>query len=377
MNPTALSPSSPLRVIGADAPGAGLDPKLDEAELVKLYRAMLATRAFDEICMKLQRSGRIGFAVPNLGVEACSVGAASALKSSDWIFPSYRDYGMALYHGVPMREMMNHMFGNGEDHARGRQMPAHFTFTEPIHFVSISSPIGTHLPQAVGAAHAATVRGEDTAVLVSFGDGGTSSLGFHSGLNFAGVWEAPVVFLCQNNGWAISCPASEQTASAGYAVKASAYGIPGVMVDGNDVLAMRHAVAEAVERARNGEGPTLVEAVTYRMGGHSSSDDPRKYVPETELAQWRERDPIVIFEGYLAEHGLDVESLRAKLQAEVQKEAEDAARSAEKVGAPPLDSMVRDVYEEVPEHLRRQGREAHALAQRRGDAAVGDGAFPL
>jgi pyruvate dehydrogenase E1 component alpha subunit len=384
MNPTApdiplATPlaTAPLRVIGIDDPEAGLDPRLDDEQLLHLYRTMLATRAFDATCMKLQRSGRIGFSVPNLGIEACSVGAASALKSSDWIFPSYRDYGMALYHGAPVLNMMNHMFGNGEDAARGRQMPAHFTFVDPIHFVSISSPIGTHLPQAVGAAHAAQLRGEDTAVLVSFGDGGTSSLGFHSALNFAGVWKSPVVFLCQNNGWAISCPSSEQTASEGYAVKASAYGIPGVAVDGNDVLAMHRAVADAVERARNGEGPTLVEAITYRMGGHSSSDDPRKYVPEAEIAGWRERDPIELFEKYLAARDLWSEELREKLQAEVQTEVEEAARQAERNGAPTLDTLVRDVYEEVPPHLRRQGREAHALAQRRGDAAVGDGSFPL
>ena len=160
---------------------------------------------------------------------------ASALQKTDWLFPSYRDFGMALYHGVPMAEMLHNMFGNALDSAKGRQMPVHFSFVAPIKFVSISSPIGTHLPQAVGAAYAMKLRGEKTVAVTSFGDGGTSSLGFHSGMNFAAVWKAPVVFLCQNNQWAISCPSSGQTASESYAIKAKAYGMPGVLVDGNDL----------------------------------------------------------------------------------------------------------------------------------------------
>jgi 2-oxoisovalerate dehydrogenase E1 component alpha subunit len=165
---------------------------------------------------------------------------------------------MALYHGVRPLEMMHNMFGDAQDSAKGRQMPVHFSFVEPIRFFSISSPIGTHVPQAVGAAYAIKLRGEDGVALASFGDGGTSSLGFHSGLNFAGVWKAPVVFLCQNNQWAISCPSEKQTASESYAIKAKAYGMPGVLVDGNDLLAVHKAVAEAVARARAGGGPTLI-----------------------------------------------------------------------------------------------------------------------
>src|SRR6185436_18076450 len=235
---TIVTKTEPLRVIEADGGVNGYDPGLSEEELLHCYRSMLLVRAFDAICLKLQRAGRIGFSIPNEGVEATQIGAASALRKTDWIFPSYRDFGMALYHRVPPLEMMHNMFGDARDGAKGRQMPVHFSFVEPIHFVSISSPIGTHVPQAVGAAQAAKIRGEDTVVLASFGDGGTSSLGFHSGLNFAGVWRSPVVFLCQNNGWAISCPIEEQTASDGFAVKGEAYGMPGVVVDGNDVLAV-------------------------------------------------------------------------------------------------------------------------------------------
>jgi len=372
-----MTKTQPLSVISPDGGVNGYDPGLSEDELVHCYRTMLAVRAFDAICLKLQRSGRIGFSIPNEGIEATQVGAASAGRKSDWIFPSYRDFGMAMYHGVPAVEMMHNMFGNASDSARGRQMPVHFSFLDPIRFVSISSPIGTHIPQAVGAAYAAKQRGEDTVVLTSFGDGGTSSLGFHSGLNFAAVWKAPVVFLCQNNGWAISCPIEKQTASEGFAVKAQAYGMPGVVVDGNDLLAVRKVVHEAVERARRGEGPTLIEAKTFRMGGHSTSDDPKRYVPPEMFEEWRERDPIPRFEKFLAASGLWSPERGESLRKEVADEVAAAVREAEQVGQPGLETIFSDVYEELPEHLRRQGQEAFDLARRKGDAAAGDGEFPL
>jgi len=367
-----------LSVIAPDGKTAkGFDAGLSDKELVHCYRTMLQVRAFDEICLKLQRSGRIGFSIPNLGVEACQVGAASALRKTDWIFPSYRDFGMALYHGVKPVEMMHNMFGNAQDSARGRQMPVHFSFVDPVRFVSISSPIGTHLPQAVGAAYASKLRGEDTVHLASFGDGGTSSLGFHSGLNFAGVWKAPVVFLCQNNGYAISCPSSEQTASDGYAVKAAAYGMPGVTVDGNDLLAVRKATLDAVERARRGDGPTLIEAVTFRMGGHSTSDDPTRYVPKELVEEWRAKDPVPRFQKFLAQRGLWTAALEEQWKKEALAEIDAAAKEAEKTPRPGIETIFSDVYESVPKHIRRQGEFLFDLAKRRGDAAAGDGAFPL
>lgn len=372
-----MTMTEPLSVIAPDGATNGYDPGLDDEELLHCYRSMLRVRAFDEICLKLQRSGRIGFSIPNLGIEATQVGAASAIAKSDWLFPSYRDFGMALYHGVTPLAMMHNMYGNAEDSARGRQMPVHFSFVDPIKFVSISSPIGTHIPQAVGAAYAAKLRGEDTVCLTSFGDGGTSSLGFHSGMNFAGVWKAPVVFLCQNNGWAISCPIEEQTASDGFAVKAEGYGMPGVVVDGNDLLAVRKTVLEAVERARGGEGPTLVECKTFRMGGHSTSDDPSRYVPEEQRAEWEKKDPILRFERFLEASGLWKQDEKEKLYAEALAEMSAAATEAEAVGKPALETIFTDVYADLPEHLRRQGQELFELGKRKGDAAAGDGEFPL
>ncbi|MFT5476622.1 MAG: pyruvate dehydrogenase E1 component alpha subunit [Planctomycetota bacterium] len=366
-----------LTVIEPDGGTNGFDPGLSDDQLVHCYRTMLSVRAFDDICMKLQRAGRIGFSIPNRGIEATQVGAASALEKTDWLFPSYRDFGMALYHGVPAVEMMHNMFGNAKDSARGRQMPVHFGFTEPIHFVSISSPIGTHIPQAVGAAKGFQMRGESHVCLASFGDGGTSSLGFHSALNFAGVWKSPVVFLCQNNGWAISCASEDQTASDGFAIKAEAYGIPGEVVDGNDLLAVRKSVGAAVERARAGQGPTLIEAKTYRMGGHSTSDDPSKYVPKEELDKWAERDPVERFRKFLEKRGIWTSALEDSLQASVTDEVAQAAKAAELVERPALETVFSDVYATLPAHLRKQGETAFDLAKRKGEALSGEGEFPL
>ena len=341
-----MTATEPLTVIDPDGSTNGHDPGMSEAELLHCYRTMLRTRVFDETCMKLQRSGRIGFSIPNVGVEATQVGAASALRRTDWIFPSYRDFGMALYHGVTPLEMMHNMYGNSRDYSKGRQMPVHFSFREPIPFVSISSPIGTQIPQAVGAAHAMRYRGEDAVALSSFGDGGTSALGFHSGLNFAGVWKSPVVFLCQNNGYAISCPADEQTASASYAIKAKAYGMPGVQVDGNDLLAVRAVVLEAVERARSGGGPTLIEALTFRMGGHSTSDDPSRYVPKALFEQWKQRDPITTFQARMQEQRLLSDEDLKHIEEEVGAEIMKAVEFAEAGTWEPVEELTKYVYSE-------------------------------
>ena len=372
-----MSAQELLTVTAQDGSAVGHDPKLSNEGLLHCYRTMLTVRAFDDVCLKLQRSGRIGFSIPNKGVEACQVGAASALEPTDWIFPSYRDFGMALYHGVTPTEMMHNMFGNDRDTARGRQMPVHFSFDKPIRFVSISSPLGTQIPQAVGAAYAMKLRGEKHVALASFGDGSTSTLGFHSGLNFAGVWKAPVVFLCQNNGYAISCPTDEQTASETFAIKAKAYGMPGVRVDGNDLLAMRQVTAEAVARARRGDGPTLIEAVTFRMGGHSTSDDPTRYVPKELVESWAKKDPVARFERFLEKQKLWTKEQGEALYAAAVEQVTAAVKEAENTPPPKLESIFTDVYATVPQHLRRQGQAAFELAARKGDAGAGDGKFPL
>jgi pyruvate dehydrogenase E1 component alpha subunit len=372
-----MSTSQLKSVIKADGASPGYDPGLSDAELLHMYRTLLLTRTFDDTCIKLQRSGRIGFSVPNKGIEATSVGTASAFRKDDWFFPSYRDFGVGLYHGVDPTDMMHNMFGNKLDTSKGRQMPVHFSFVDPIKLVSISSPIGTHIVQAVGAAYAFKQRGEDKVCMTSFGDGGTSSLGFHSALNFAGVWKAPVVFICQNNGYAISCSNENQTASESYAIKGDAYGVPSMRVDGNDIFAVREATVTAVERARSGGGPTLIECVTFRMGGHSTSDDPSKYVPKELFEKWAKRDPIDIFEKALFKSKKLTKKKKAELQKECEEQVLAGVRAATDAPSPGLEEIFTDVYAELPDHLRRQGEMAFDLAKRKGSADAGDGAFPL
>jgi TPP-dependent pyruvate/acetoin dehydrogenase alpha subunit len=245
------------------------------------------------------------------------------------------------------------------------------------HIVSISSPIGTHLVQAAGTAMAQKLKKDKGISWAFFGDGGTSSNDFHSGLNFAGVAKAPVVFVCTNNQWAISVPLSKQTASETIAIKAEAYGMPGVVVDGNDLLAVRKATLEAVERARKGGGPTLIEAQTFRMGGHSTSDDPTRYVPKELVAEWERKDPLARFERFLEKRKLWSAKTREQYYSEAMAEIDAAAKEAAATPRPALETIFSDVYATLPAHLRRQGQQAFEVAARQGEAEAGDGKFPL
>lgn len=370
--------SDTLQIIDPSGKKVGPAPRLKNEVLLDMFRAMVRTRAFDDRCMKLQRTGKIGFSVPNKGIEATSVGAAAALDvARDWVAPHYRDFGIPMFHGIGAVGMMDNMFGNVDDSAVGRQMPVHFSFDDPLKYLSISSPLGTQIPQAVGVAMAMKRRKEDGVCLTTFGDGSTNTLGFHSGMNFAGVYGAPVIFLCQNNGWAISCPVEKQTASDGFAIKGEAYGIPGVTVDGNDVLAVYRVVSEAVKRARAGEGPTLIEAVTFRMGGHSTSDDPSKYVDPKEFEEWEERCPIKRFRAYLIAEGKLTEADADAIQKEADEEMMAAAKEAEAKPVPALDSIFTDVYADVPPHLRAQSSFAIGHYSSRGEGVNEKGEFPL
>lgn len=370
--------SDTLQIIDPSGKKVGTAPRLKKDVLLRMFRAMVRTRAFDDRCMKLQRTGRIAFSVPNKGIEATSVGAAAALDvKRDWVAPHYRDFGIPLFHGVTALEMMDNMYGNVDDNAVGRQMPVHFSFDQPLKYLSISSPLGTQIPHAVGIAMAMRSRGEDGVCLTTFGDGSTNTLGFHSGMNFAGVYGSPVVFLCQNNGWAISCPVEKQTASEGFAIKGEAYGIPGVTVDGNDALAVYRAVSEAVKRARAGEGPTLIEAVTYRMGGHSTSDDPSKYVAKEMFDEWEARCPIKRFRAWLIDEGKLTEDEADAIVKEADEEMLKAAREAEAKPVPPLDTIFSDVYADQPPHLKQQSDFAVGHYSSRGEGVNEKGEFPL
>jgi len=332
------------------------DPKLTDEEVRHLYRHLVQTRLLDERFVQLQRQGRIGFHVGSLGEEAAILGSAFAMREKDWLFPCYREFGAALMRGLSLQTLCDNMFGNVNDTVKGRQMPCHYT-CRAVGWASISSPVGTQITHAVGAAWAAKIRREDSASLVYFGDGATSSSDFHSGLNFAGVFRLPVVFLCRNNGWAISVPVERQTATRTFAEKAVAYGIPGVRVDGNDIFAVVAVTRAAVERGKRGEGPTLIEAITYRMGGHSTSDDPNRYRETQAVEAWAARDPIERVKSYLEKRDAWSDADEARLRSDIEARFREAVLIAEKTPGPPLESLFEDVYARVPWHLAEQRAE--------------------
>lgn len=336
--------------------------KLEGAEALRLYRAMVRIRTVDERMMTLQRQGRIGFYGACTGQEAAFLGVALALEPTDWIFPALRESAAMLMRGFPLVPYLAQVFGNALDETKGRQMPSH-PASRSVNQVSWGSCIGTQLPQAVGAALAAKLKGDNNVMLACMGDGATSSADFHTAMNFAGVFKVPVVFLCQNNHWAISISTKGQTASESYAIKAVAYGMPGVKVDGNDPKAVYAAAKEAIERARSGGGPTLIECETYRMGAHSSSDDPTRYRDQAEVDAWAKRDPIDRFYKELVGEGVWDEAKEKALREELLAEVNHAIAVAEAAPEPSIDTLFDDVYAELPWHLREQKAECIASLQ--------------
>jgi len=344
------------RVVAEDGRVVG-DPGavgLSDAEVLALYRWMVLERALDERMVTLQRQGRIGFYIGSIGEEAAVFGAAAGMEARDWLFPCYREHGAALLRGMPLVTFLCDLLGNAGDPMKGRQMPCHEAW-RPGRFASISSPISTQISHAVGAAWAARLKGDDMVPLVWFGEGGTSAADFHTGLNFASVRRIPVVFLCRNNGWAISVPRERQTGSETIAQKAIAYGMRGERVDGNDLLAVHGAVRRARARASVGEGPTLIEAVTYRLEGHSTSDDPRAYRPPEQVEPWKERDPILRMRRYLGRRGALDDAGDSRLREEVRAEIQRALAEAEAYPAkPPVETMFESVYAEPLRQQREQ-----------------------
>ncbi len=344
-----------------------LEPDISEELLLRMYRAMATVRKFEEISMGLQRQGRIGFYIGAAGQEACSVGSTAALHRDDWIFPAYREPGALLIRGETVLQLFHQLFGDSMDYNRGRQMPNHFNSREK-NVVTPSSPIATQIPHAVGMAIAAKHMKKKQIALTFFGDGATSENDFHSGMNFAGVFRAPVIFLCQNNGYAISLPTVRQTASETLAQKADAYGMPSERVDGNDVLAVYSATMRAAERARKGQGPTLIEALTYRIGPHSSSDDPTKYRKNEEVDEWRKKDPIKRMSAYLKRKRLIDDESDRKLIEDIENEIRSSAKKAESTPKPAIESVFENVYLELTWNLREELDEA---VQRYGPGYTG------
>jgi 2-oxoisovalerate dehydrogenase E1 component alpha subunit len=351
----------PLKSVIADDGSA--DPAevlLGDDQAVELHRWMVLSRELDERMVQLQRQGRIAFYIGAIGEEATVLGTVAGVEERDWLFPSYREHAGALYRGMPLVTFVCDLLGNAGDRMLGHQMPCHEAWAAG-RFVSISAPIATQVPQAVGAAWAARIKGDDMVSLTWFGEGATSANDFHTGANFAGVHKVPVVMVCRNNGWAISVPREMQTASETIAQKAIAYGIHGERIDGNDLLAVHAATRRARERAAAGQGPTLLECVTYRVEGHSTSDDPRAYRGAEEVESWRARDPILRLERYLAWKKLlgpkDTEGLRAEAREQVRRAVEEAEAFAPK---PAMETLFEGVYAEPLWQQREQLDELRA-----------------
>jgi pyruvate dehydrogenase E1 component alpha subunit len=320
-------------------------PALAPAELVRMFRGMVLSRLLDGRLLPLQRQGRIGFYIGASGQEAGIIGGAQALTPDDFLVPGLRETSAALYRGLPLRTHLAQVFGNSNDLCHGRQLPCHSGSRASRHVV-MSSCVSSQIPHASGLAWAAKISKDPVVALCYLGDGGTSEEDFHTGLNFAGVFKLPVVFVCQNNQWAISTPLALQTVSQTIAVKGLAYGVPSVRVDGNDVLAMYATVKQAVDRARGGGGPTFIEALTYRIGPHSSSDDPTRYRDEAEPIAWRQKDPLVRFGHWLATSGTLAEADQGTLHEEVDREIREAISLEEKAPPPLLATLVQDVTAE-------------------------------
>ena len=323
-----------------------LEPNISARLLLKLYRTMVLARKFDERLINLQRQGRIGTFPPISGQEAAHLGTTAVLDPSDWFVPAFREASSEIWRGRSLESFIIYYNGFGE----GSHIP------EDRKDLPDSVPVGSQILHAVGLAWAVKYRKTDRAVMTYFGDGATSQGDFHEGLNFAGVFQVPAIFVCQNNHWAISVPVNKQTRSQTIAQKALAYGIPGIQIDGNDILAAYAAGKEALDRARSGKGPTLIECVTYRLTVHTTADDPRRYRSDDEVEQWRKKDPIIRFQKYLVKKNLlsddKIEAIQTEVLDEIQSAVDNAEEQMRHMGDPM--HMFEHAYAELPAYLRGQ-----------------------
>ncbi|MDF2177548.1 thiamine pyrophosphate-dependent dehydrogenase E1 component subunit alpha [Aliiglaciecola sp. CAU 1673] len=328
-------------------------PQLAQEDVLKIYRTMRFIRVLDERMVAAQRQGRISFYLASTGEEAASVASAAALSDKDMIMSQYREQGALAYRGYTTEQFMNQMFSNEKEPNKGRQMPIHYGAKE-LNFMTISSPLGTQIPQASGYAYGQKMAGEEAITICYFGEGAASEGDFHAGLNMAAVLNCPVIFFCRNNGYAISTPAEEQFAGDGIASRGLGYGIKTIRVDGNDVFAVYAATKRARELALEHNCPVLIEAMTYRLAAHSTSDDPTGYRSKEEEARWQQKDPIARLEAWLDAQGwLDKEQETKDLEMMRQEVLQELKR-VEKVPVCAIDEIIEDVYDTPPWHLKEQ-----------------------
>jgi pyruvate dehydrogenase E1 component alpha subunit len=347
-----------LRILGPDGRcDEKLKPDLNDDTVQNLYRHMVFIRQADQRALSLQRQGRLGTYAPCQGQEAAQVGSAYALAENDWVFPSFRETGACYMRGVPLRDIFVYWMGD----ERGQRVP------EDVHVFPVSIPVGSHPLHAVGAAWAAKLQGEGTCTLAYFGDGGTSEGDFHEAMNFAGVFQTPTIFFCQNNQYAISVPRKIQTAAKTLAQKAIAYGFGGVQVDGNDLFAVYAATKEAREKAISGGGPTMIEAVTYRFGPHTTADDPTKYRSDEELEEWKPLDPLLRVQKYLKGKKLWSEDWEAQIKDEAEKAITEAVQEAEGIPAPQPEEFFHYAFAEMTPNLKEQMNDFLAFLKEKGE----------
>ncbi|KAL8485365.1 hypothetical protein ACS0TY_027602 [Phlomoides rotata] len=338
--------------------------QVDKETAVKMYKTMVTLQIMDTIFYEAQRQGRISFYLTSMGEEAINIATAAALSPDDVILPQYREPGILLWRGFTLEEFANQCFGNKDDYGKGRQMPIHYG-SKKLNFFTVSSPIATQLPQAAGVAYSLKMDNKEACVVAFTGDGGTSEGDFHAGMNFAAVMEAPVIFICRNNGWAISTPTSEQFRSDGVVVKGQAYGIRSIRVDGNDALAVYSAICSAREMIIHEQKPILVEALTYRVGHHSTSDDSTKYRSLNEIEHWKTtRNPTTRFRKWVQGNGWWNDDEENDLRQSIRKKVLGAIQIAEKTEKVSLEELFNEVYDRVPSNLKEQEKSLRETIKR-------------